>query len=270
MKKRLFVLCLLLLVAFSLSASVFASDPAEFIMDYAGIMTSEKARELEHRAMTLGETYGCGVYVLTVNSMGGQQSRDFAKDFYLENDLGLGDFRNGILFLVAMETRDYVTVTYGRDTEAPSEYGIGILAFTDAGIMELEDDVVYYLSEGDYDEAFETYVSTCEEYLSYYQANGEGKEPGASAADLIMLAIALGAALLIALVVCLVLLSQMKTAKSAREASDYISGEGLELTGQRDQYTHTTRQQHKIEKSSGSGGSKVDSSGFGGSRGGKF
>ena len=55
-----------------------------------------------------------------------------------------------------------------------------------------------------------------------------------------------GVPLLIALVVCLIFLGQMKTARVAREAGNYISG--LDLKVKRDHYTHTTKERRKIEK----------------------
>ena len=58
--------------------------------------------------------------------------------------------------------------------------------------------------------------------------------------------IVIGVPLLISLVVCLIFLGQMKTARIAREAGAYV--DALELTAQRDHYTHTTRERRKIEK----------------------
>ena len=72
--------------------------------------------------------------------------------------------------------------------------------------------------------------------------------------------------MIIAGIVCGVLYSQMKTARLKTEANDYI-GAGLKLRVQVDNYTHTDRVQvydPPHEESSSSGGSSVDSDGFGG------
>ena len=63
-----------------------------------------------------------------------------------------------------------------------------------------------------------------------------------------------------------------ETARLKAEANDYI-GAGLKLRVQVDNYTHTDRVQvydPPHEESSSSGGSSVDSDGFGGSSGGSF
>lgn len=76
-------------------------------------------------------------------------------------------------------------------------------------------------------------------------------------------------ALLIALIVCLIFKAQMKTAKKAAGAENYLVDGSFQLTNARDDYVHTTRTSHKIERNN-SGGSSRDSDGFGGSSGGKF
>lgn len=242
-----------------------------YIMDNAGLLPQDNRTALEIRAEELANEYGCGVYALTVDSMNGAERREFAEEYYKKNDLGVGDYRNGILFLVCMDTRDYVTVTYGCNPDDPTEYGTGILAFTDAGITAMEEEIVPMLSADDYTGAFETYLDTCEDYLGYYAEHGEGKVAESSGSVLLRLAIVVLVPLLIALAVCLVLRSQMKTAKAATTAEEYIPKESFALTARRDQFVHTSRHREKIETSSDSGsGSSVSSSGFGGSKGGKF
>ena len=254
-----------------------AAEPAEgsaeqhYIIDEAGLLTQGQWLKLESRAQKLSEQYGCGIYVLTVDTMDGAQRRDFAKDYYASHKLGLGDFQNGILFLVCMDTREYVTITYGRNPEKLTEYGPGILAFTDKGIEALEEAILPSLSDGDYSAAFSSYVDTCGEYLSYYAEHREGKVPTSLSALLIRLAIVIFVPLLIALIVCLIFRSQMKTARAATAAGDYIPANSFHLTRERDRYTHTTTERRKIERDNGSsGGSSTDSDGFGGSSGGHF
>lgn len=252
-------------------APIAAEEPRSYIADNAELLTEEEKAALEEQAGALAEEYGCGVYVLTVKTMAGAERRAFAEKYYTDRNLGLGDDRNGILFMISMDSRDYVTVTYGGDPADTAQYGIGIRAFTDAGIAAMEEEVVPMLTDGDYSGAFETYLDTCEDYLSYFAKHGEGKVPQEKGSLPLRLAIIVLVPLLIALVVCLVLRSQMKTAKPAATAREYIPQESFMLTAQRDHFVHTSRHTEKIQKSSGSGsGSTVSSSGFGGSKGGKF
>ena len=178
-----------------------------------------------------------------------------------------------------MESRDYVTITYGRNPNDTSQYGAGILAFTDYGISKMEDDVVPSLSEGEYFAAFQTYLDDCETYLNCYsqgKAFDRGTRlPGAPLFSLVQILIIIFVPLLIALIVCLIFKAQMKTARKATGAGNYLVDGSFQLTKAKDDYVRTTRSTEKIERnnsggSGSSGGSSVDSDGFGGSSGGKF
>ena len=243
-----------------------------FILDYAGLLSDSEWKELEQKAEAIEQNYQCATYVLTVDSLDGVERRDYAKQFYTANNLGSGDWRNGILFLVAMETREYVTVTYGRNPDNLSEYGTGINAFSDYGISQLENKIVPDLSDGEYYDAFQSYLSICDDYLAKYTQTGEAFDVGdAPKSKLVPALITILVPLLIAFVVCFIFLSQMHTAKAATQADDYIPKDGFNLTHQVDQYTHTTETRRTIERDhSSGGGSSVDSGGFGGSSGGHF
>lgn len=253
-----------------------SNAPYTLILDEAGLLTDMQKLRLEDQAQKIASNYGCNPYVLTVASLNGVSPREFAKAYYQEHKLGNGDDRNGILFLVAMDSRDYVTITYGRNPTDSTDYGVGILAFTDYGISKLEDDVVPKLSDGDYATAFRVYLTDCETYLSYYsqgEAFDKGSRlPGAPLFSPVQILIIVFVPLLIALIVCLIFKAQMKTAKKAAGAGSYLVDNSFQLTDARDDYIRTNRSRRKIERdnSGGSGGSSADSDGFGGSGGGKF
>ena len=46
--------------------------------------------------------------------IGDADQRDYAKNYYISNGLGYGDEQSGILFLLAVGSRKYVTITYGE------------------------------------------------------------------------------------------------------------------------------------------------------------
>ena len=250
----------------------------QLVIDNAELLTDTQKLRLEDKAERISNQYGCNTYVLTVPTMDGAERRAFAKSYYTENQLGNGTYRNGILFMIAMDSRDYVTITYGRNPEDTSEYGVGILAFTDYGIARMEKDVVPYLSDGDYYTAFNTYLSACEDYLSYYaqgHAYDKGERlPGDPIFTPLRIILIICIPLLVALIVCLIFRAQMKTAVKATKAGAYLVDGSFQVTNSQDTFVRTYRSTRKIERDSGgsssSGGSTVDSEGFGGSSGGKF
>ena len=261
MKKTLFSLLTALLLCLFCAVPAFAEMP--LVMDTYELFKPEATAELEQKAQDASAGHGVNVYLLTVSDIGGQNVREFAKDWYRDYDLGYGEGKSGILFLIALDSRDYVTITYGG----------GVTAFTDYRIEQIEDAVVPYLSDDDWAEAASEYLSMCADTLDFYAEHGEPLDVDNDTSGWpILLLIVIGIPMIIAGIVCGVLYSQMKTARLKTEANDYI-GAGLKLRVQVDNYTHTDRVQvydPPHEESSSSGGSSVDSDGFGGSSGGSF
>ena len=250
-------------LAVCLSLPAMASAP--LVRDDYGLFDGDTLSALEADAEEAADGHDCDVYFLTVDSIGDEDQRAYAKNYYRDNDLGSGSDRSGILFMIALGSRKYVTITYGG----------GVTAFTDYRIEQIEDEVVPMLSDGDYADAAQTYIDLCADTLDFYAENGEpldyDNDPDGDL-GIFGILIVVGIPSLIAAIVCSILYAQMKTAKRKTEADDYI-GAGLKLRVQRDHYTHTDRVQvydPPHEESSSSGGSSVDSDGFGGSSGGSF
>ena len=114
------------------------------------------------------------------------------------------------------------------------------------------------------------------DYYSQGTAYDKGMRlPGEPMFSLVHILIIIFVPILIALIVCLIFKAQMKTARKATGAGNYLVDGSFQLTKSRDDYVRTTRSTEKIERnnsggSGSSGGSSVDSDGFGGSSGGKF
>ena len=146
----------------------------------------------------------------------------------------------------------------------------------DAAIEQIEEDVVPKLSDGDYTDAAETFLSLCADTLDFYAEQGEpldvDNDPGSSL-GVFGVVLVVGISMLAAAIVCGVLCSRMKTAVEKTEANDYMPDYGLDLTVKEDRYLRTARTQvydPPPPPPSESGGSSTDSDGFGGSSGGSF
>lgn len=120
----------------------------ERLVDDADLLTSEEEEELLEKLDAISEGQQCDVAVVTVNSLEDMRVQDFADDYYDYNGFGMGEDRDGIVFLVSMEEREW----------AFSTCGYGIDAFTDTTMSYMEDVILPYLSDGDYFDAFLTYA----------------------------------------------------------------------------------------------------------------
>ena len=233
---------------------------APLVRDEMGLFDADTYNELEQSAEAASSGHDCDVYFLVVNDIGDANQRDFAKNYYVNNGLGSGEGKSGILFLLAVGSRKYVTITYGE----------GVTAFTDYRIEQQEDEIVPELSDEEWADAAYTYIDMCDDALDYYADYGEPIDVD-NDIGLEDLLIAMIFPLGISAFICLILYHRMKTARQKTEADEYMPGFTLRV--KRDRYTHTTRERTydpPQKESNSSGGSSVDSDGFGGSSGGSF
>ena len=120
-----------MICAFAVSTVLAATPPR--LVDDAKLLTSYEKTELLSYLNEISEKHGMDIVIVTVNSLGGKSPRAFADEYYDHN----GYREDGVLLLVAMNSRDYWISTSGY----------GITAFTDAGIDYIADAFLTDLSE---------------------------------------------------------------------------------------------------------------------------
>lgn len=255
-----------LLLALSLAPGALAKG--SYVLDDYGLYDSSTRQELEQSASQLASTYGVAPYLVVVDNIGSQTVRSFAESYWLDHELGIGSDASGIMFLIAVDSRDYVTITHGA----------GIYAFTDYGIEQLEDAVVSYLGDDEWEDAAECYYEQCSSILAFCADKGEPfdshNDPAARVVALGMaFAIALLLALAVAFIVRRILKGQLKSVAAGSSAAGFLAG-SVVLTAQQDVFTGSHVSVVPLPKNDdnggGLGGSTVSASGFGGSAGGKF
>lgn len=258
MKRKLIFLltAALLLASFILPASAVSPRLA----DEAGLLSGTECAAIEKRLDALSAQYGLDVVIVTTQSTGGRTPMEYADDYFDYNDYT----SDGVLLLISMEESDWWISTAG----------FGIQAFTDAGIGYIGENIVPYLSDGEYAQAFSVFADLCDQFL--YQAKAGDpfdthnlpKEPFKLVRNVI-------AALIIGLAAAFFATGSMKrklkSVVQKAQANDYVTPGSLQITQSRDfhLYTHLDRR----EKAQPSGGSSTHTSSSGtthGGRGGKF
>lgn len=207
------------------------------------------------------QTYGCGVYLVTVDDYTAYYSADsiesFAESVFLDLGLGAGQEQDGVLLVLSMAERDYDICAHGTiGNRAFTDYGKGVLA--ERWFLEP-------FSRDDWSGGFAAFLDGCEEYLRM-DAEGAPFDQGTDPERLGDLAVVkwlvvIFVPLLTALVVCLVMKGKMKSARLQTQADAYITQDSLRLTRQDDRYITTTQTRVKIETAK-SGGTSVNSGGF--------
>ena len=230
--------------------------------DYAGLLSESERATLTERLEDISEKYECEVAVVTVNSLDGKSPRDWADDFYDYNGYGWGAGDDGVLLLIAMDSRDWYITTYG----------FGTVAFTDYGIDVAGEKIVPYMSDGDWYGAFNAFADRAEYYYKLardgepYDVNT--REP-MKASTIILISLVVG--LVVGYISVSAMKGQLKSVQPNNRASAYIVDGSMQLARQNDLFLY--RNVARVAKpkdtgSSRSGGSSTHRSSSGRSHGG--
>jgi uncharacterized protein len=256
MKKKLFILILLILY---LPAFLLAQPR---VVDNAGLLSNTEKADLERRIAEIASKYSFDLVIVTENSTGGIKPMDYADDFFDYNGYGLGEDRDGCLFLQVTATRDYWFSTSGR--------GIKILNSTAYG--KLESDVLNFLSSDDPAGAYLAYINAWEEFL-VLDAKGRSYN-FFHRWNAVLVIIAWVISFLIGFVVVQSWKAQMNTALPKKEADPYMVPGSLAFTVQQERFLYsavTKTKRAEASSSSGGGGRHISSSGRShGGGGGKY
>ena len=160
MKKRVVsIIFAIFLVSLSVLPAFAESEGASTygrLVDNAKLLSEDEYSQLKEHIDTVSEKYTFDVVIVTEKSIGDKTPTEYADDFFDYKGYGEGDNHDGILFLLDMENRKW----------AISTTGAGIPYFTDYGQERIMDDVKPYLSDGEYYDAFDTFVTMCDDYIN--------------------------------------------------------------------------------------------------------
>ncbi|MGB4610343.1 MAG: TPM domain-containing protein [Saccharofermentanales bacterium] len=235
------------------------------LIDNADLLTDSEEGKLLDKLDSISEQYKTDVVIVTVYSLEGKTATEFADDFFDYNGYGFRPDRDGILFLISMEYRDWAISTHGS----------GIYAFTDAGQKYMTDQFLSYISDAKYAKGFEKFADLSEQFLKQaakgkpYDYGNLPKKPLAW----YWLPAAIGLGLIVAFSVVNGMKANLKSVRRRVGADDYVAANSFVLTDQRDLYlySHVSRKVKPKQSSSGGGrggGSRTHTSSSGSRHGG--
>lgn len=277
MKKKLLVfftmLCMLLC-----ALPAFAAEQRVF--DYADLISETDEEEMHLWIQDMQENWGMDLAFVTTYDTEGLSAKEYGAQFFMEHDMGIGDTYDGVIFVLDMENREGQIVTSGK----------AIDIYTDFYIDIMWDNMVGYLSDGDYYWALfnlycdlDYYAGEYQEYLTNpdYVSEYETSDVSDGAVVGFLLICSALISLIIAFIGTRIAKSGNNNVRPYTDGRAYLKDGGVNLRVNRDTFarTHTSmvpipRDDDNNHRSGGSwgGGSSTFSSGgrsFGGG-GGKF
>lgn len=265
--KKLSCIILILIISLLTALPCFADKSSPRLVDDANLLDSSDRQYVKGRLDEVSERLDFDIVVVTVNTTGSKTPMEYADDYYDEHGYGYGENHDGILLLISMADRDWYISTCG----------FGITAFTDAGLEFLGEEIVYYLSDEMYDDAFLTFITYCELYVDQARNDSPydyGNMPKLPFDALWTLIICLIIGFIAALITTAIMKGQLKSVKSNTRADEYVKQGSLNIYNSMDLFLYrTVNRRPRPKDNDSSGGSSTHRSSSGrshGGRGGKF
>ncbi len=237
MKRKIFSMLLAVVFCLSLSVTVFAASDAN-IYDDADLLSDAEETRLGEKLSDVGMRFDAQIVIATVSYINGSID-EFVEEVYDSMNMGYGTNRDGVLLLVCMDTREYRILSNGY---------AGV-AIDSNDIDAIGNAIVSDLSDGNYEEAFNTYIDRCEYYLNGH-INGFPFNFGKN----LLIAVVIG--IIAGFVVAFVLKRQLKSVRKQNQANVYVKPGSMQLTASNDFFLYrTVNRSRKESNSSGSSGS---------------
>jgi len=254
MKTKLFVF-MLITVFLLLSVPLFAQDR---IIDNAGILSADEKTKLEGMMQKVSSAYKFEFIILIEKTIGGKNPIDYSWDYL--DARGLDGYEwDGCLLLQVTGGRDYAFTASGR----------GDKILNNTAYDKLEENVVSYLRQNEYFQAYEIFIKTWEYYLELDAKGRSYNFLHDGTTHLIWLIVAWVLSLIIGSIVVSVWKSKMNTVIPPTRADAYIIPGSLVFTQQSDRFLYSTVTKERKQSSSSSGGSSRSGGGRS-SRSGKY
>lgn len=235
--KKILSLLLALVVCTVLIMPVFAANG--YLLDDADILSGTEESRLQAKLDNLSEEFEADIVIVTVENTGRYAPEEYIERFYDENGFGQGSDRDGVMLLVAMEEREFKILSNGYCSYAINPGKI------DSVVDAMQDD----MSDGDYAEAFESFLEECRYYLNGY-INGF---PFAFGRNLL---ISLIVGLVVALIVTGIMRGKLKSVKKQHTANQYTKPGSMQVTRATDLYLYSNVTRVRKAQSSSSSGSR--------------
>jgi len=249
MIKQWMTMALALILCLTLTVAGVARQEIPHLSDAADLLDASEEQLLQSRMVEIGDTYNVEIAIATVPTVGDTTVAAYAESYYRENSIGYGESDDGVLLLVAMqESECYIFCD-----------GLGQDAISLEDIEWIFDAFVSSVSDGDYAQAFHTFIDECE-----YEINGEINGFPFGFFENLLISLVIG--LVAAFIVTAVMKGQLKSVRRQPAATEYTKEGSMQVTQSSDMFLYRTVSRIRKPKPNSSSGRSSGSSGHGAGR----
>ncbi|WP_078382835.1 TPM domain-containing protein [Sutcliffiella halmapala] len=258
MKKRsliFFLSALLLLLPLGMTVHAEAPHQKQFVYDYAQLLTDNEVAELEALASELGAERETAFIIITANGTDGKDIDQYVGDFYDEQAPGYNQpHGNTAILTIDLQERDVKLAGFKK----AEDY------LDDQRMNQIRNKITPALSDGQYFEAFSSFIHTSHDYMGY--------KPGVNPENVLF---KWWFQLLVSIIVAGVIVTLMAYRSGGRvtvSARTYMDSNNSRIISKHDRYvrkTVTKRKKPTNNNKSGGGGGGITGGGHShsGSRG---
>jgi len=258
MNKKIIALLFAVLLCVASIIPVFATSDYGYVIDEAQLLSESEFEELTDLCSEISKRQKMDVVVATVSTLDGEDVVKVADYFFEELGYGYGDNKDGVYLLIDMDSRGW----------AIERTGFGEQAFTDAGIDYIAEQFKPLLGDEEYYKAFECFANLCDDFITQantgepYDADNLPKAPFNLVKNIL---ISLGVGVVIALIVTLIMKSQLKSVRFQSAAANYEKPGSMVLTNSQEYFLYSTVDRDKKSDDSDSSSNSNSGSARGGS-----
>lgn len=215
------------------------------LYDGADILTDTEESDLISKLNRISGEFNVDIAIATVDGTGDMSVDEYVNYYYDNSGLGYGVEREGVLFLIDMDSRKFRILSNGGHVAAK--------AISSDVISDITDTVTSDLSDGNYVSAFNSYIDECE-----YQINGQINGFPFKGARNFIISLVIG--LVIAFIVTGTMKGKLKSVRKQAAANGYVKDGSLAIYESRDTFlysrvTRTEKADNSDNNRSSGGGS---------------
>lgn len=228
-------------------------DESEKVYDFANLLDENEEKLILNSINEFISKYDMDMVIVTIDSNPRYSAQKFSDDFYDYNSFGKNKTRDGVLFLIDMDTRNFYISTTGE----------AIRLYNDYRINSILDYVEPYIKDANYYEAASSFIQKSAYYANSGIPSGNENSYINEKGDIVYYKkinyfFSVVGSLIITAIVIAILVNKNKMIKKATNANLYFNKDLAKITEKNDKFltTHTT----SVSLSSSSGGSGSGSS----------
>lgn len=234
-----------------------AVDASEKVYDFADLFTDSEEQSLYEEITKYIDKYKMDLAVVTISSNVKSSAQEYADDFYDYNDFGINSSKDGVLFLIDMDTRNIHMTTTGQ----------AIKMYDDKRVDEALDLVYQHMTDQEY------YLGTTK-FINKISSDMDSGVPSSNKNMVIdkdgnvhmikrvnYLFITV-LSFVVATVVIAILIAKNKLVRKATTAEEYLVKDSVKINNDGTTLISSNTVKHKIEHDSGGGSSSSGGSSF--------